>query len=195
MQQRFSVPAVLLCALLASSALMRADATYTYTGDDLGPDNPFSFAPYMSGDKVTGYFTVATPFGDGQSLTDVTALVTGFSFSDGLQTFNSSSTLTTKVFQVQTDSTGAIDVWGVILANGGDQILTCKDDGNTICTSPGWGLGGADETFFGGGVGLIENPGNNGTWTATPEPANLLSSLLLIGLGFIFSRVFRRLRD
>ena len=149
----------------------------------------------MSGDKVTGYFTVATPFGDSQSLTDVTDLVTGFSFSDGLQTFNSSSTLTTEVFQVQTDPTGAIDAWGVILGNGGDQILTCKDDGNTICTSPGWGLGGADETFFGGGVGLIESPNNNGTWTATPEPTSLLSSLLLIGLAVIFSRAFRRLRD
>jgi hypothetical protein len=45
MNKRSSTAGLLLCGLLASSAIMRADVTYTYTGDDLGPDPPFSFAP------------------------------------------------------------------------------------------------------------------------------------------------------
>jgi len=157
---------------------MRADVTYTYTGDDLGPDNPFSFSPYVSGDKVTGYFTVATPFGDSQSLTDVTALVTGFSFSDGLQTFNSSSTLTTEVFQVQTDLAGAIDAWGVILANGGDQILTCKNDGNTICTGPRLGFRWRRRDLIWRGRGIDRESwqqwhldGHSGTGQLAEQPA------------------------
>ena len=176
--------ALLLCgAMLVAPATSSGTTMYTYTGNFLGPDADCgcSFAPYTTSDSVMGFFTVNAPLADNlTNMTNVTGLVTDFSFSDGLQTFNESSSLMFEAFEVATNSSGAIDAWEVELGTGyGNVILSCNGDlSGTDACSPGngWGVGGAaDETFYSGSVGL--NEGAPGTWTAAPEP----SILVLLG--------------
>jgi hypothetical protein len=171
---------------------MRADATYTYTGNDLGPDAGYAFAPFTTSDSVTGSFTVNTPLGVSQGFTDITSLVTSFSFSDGYQTITQTSPLTTEAFAVATNSAGVIDAWEVVLFTSGGGMLSCNGDltGSDGCSpGNGWGLGGAaDETFGGGAVGLIE--GDAGTWAATPEP----SFAIFLGAGLLGLIGFRSRR-
>lgn len=191
---RALMTAVFLCGLgLASSGAARGDVTYTYTGNALGADPPYSLSPFTTSDIVSGFFTLSTPLADDLAFTDITSLVTSFSFGDGLQTFTNSSTLTSEVFEVATDSTGAIDAWEVDLFTSTGGFLSCNGDlSDADACSPGngWGIGGAaDETFYPGAVGL--NEADAGKWTATPEP----SLLGLVGLGLLgMAVVVRRLR-
>ena len=185
-----SMTAVLMCGLLASTSALRADTfTYSYSGNDLGPDPPNSFAPFTSGDSITGYFTVASPLPVSQAFTDITSLVTSFSFSDGPETINSSTSLTGEGFGVATGPTGAIIAWEVLLQTAGGEIFSCSGDPNQPCyPGPGWGAGEGDEAFYGGGVGLIENDAGN--WSATPEPSGpmLLGTIFLGVLGMTLRR-------
>jgi hypothetical protein len=176
--------ALLLFGLaLASPATIFAE-TLTYTGNDLGPDPPYTFAPYTTSDSVTGYFTISGSLADNlPNMTNITGLVTGFSFSDGVQTFNQSSPLIYKEFEVATNNSGAIDAWEVLLGTSTNNVvLSCSGDlsGSDTCSpGNGWGVGNsADETFYPGSVGL--NEGHPGTWSA-PEP----SSLVLLGYGIL----------
>jgi hypothetical protein len=178
--------ALLLCGLALVAPATSSGTTYTYTGNSLGPDPPNTFyPPYTTSDSVTGYFTLNTSLADNlPNMTDITGLVTNFSFTDGVQTFNASSSLADEVFEVATNNNGAIDGWEVFLAApSGNGILSCNGDfSRSDACSPGngWGVGGAgDEVFYSGSVGLREaDPGN---WTATPEP----SSLVLLGSGIL----------
>jgi hypothetical protein len=182
---RAPVAIVLLCGLAAS--IMHAGITYTYTGDPLSADPPNTFAPFTTSDSVTGSFTVAAALGASLPLTDITSTVLAFSFSDVLNTFSSSSTLTNEVFEAATDPTGAIDEWEVYLVSGpGFGILSCSEANTSTCLGPGWGLGEGDEAFSSPGVGLAEFP-DNGTWASatTPEPSSAV--LLLVGLFLIYS--------
>jgi hypothetical protein len=178
---------LLLCAMAASTATMHAGITYTYTGDPLSADPPNTFAPFTTSDSVTGSFTLASALGASLPLTDITSSVIAFSFSDVLETFNSSTTLTNEVFEAATDPTGAIDEWEVYLVSGpGFGILSCSEANTATCLGPGWGIGEGDETFYSPGLGLAESP-DNGTWAsnATPEPSS--AGLLFVGLFLIYS--------
>ncbi|HUA17718.1 MAG TPA: hypothetical protein VMB25_03170 [Bryobacteraceae bacterium] len=192
---RFALPALALAAcamLLVLPVNVHADVIYTYTGQMLGADPGYVF-PY-TGYSFDGSFTVATALSD-PTLTDITSQVTSFSFSvvcqdatgcdaDGtdeafgssILTFNATS-VTTEDFQVQTNSAGAITNWLVELVNDEQHLaLSCDESSanpgpTSACTSPGWGNGGGDEIFDGGGtVGIVEWP-NNGTWSSVPEPS------------------------
>jgi hypothetical protein len=176
--------------LLVSTAAMHADTfTYPYTGNDLGPDPPNSFAPFTSSDAITGYFTVSTALAANQAFTDITGQVTYFSFSDGPETINSSTTLTTESIEVATGPTGNVDAWEVLLSGPAGTIFSCSLDPNPPCyPGPGWGAGEGDEAFYGGGVGLREN--DPGMWAATPEPSGpvLLGTVLLGVIGITLRR-------
>jgi hypothetical protein len=177
--------ALLLYGLaLLSPATVFAD-TETYTGNDLGPDPPYQFnPPYTTSDAVTGYFTINGALGDDlPNMTNITGLVTSFSFSDGVQTFTQNSPLMFEEFEVATNNLGAIDAWEVLLGTGYQNIiLSCSGDlSRSDACSPGngWGVGNsADETFYSGSVGL--NEGMPGKWSA-PEP----SGLVLLGCGIL----------
>jgi hypothetical protein len=81
--------------LVASAAfgfVTVAQATTTYTYTYTGPNfNAFSSPAGAHGptNRVTGSFTLATPLGPNLALTDVTAQILSYSFSDGVQTLNS----------------------------------------------------------------------------------------------------------
>jgi hypothetical protein len=190
-----SMAAVLLCGLTMPAATMYADEMYTYTGNTLGPDGSDGCGGCTfntSYTSITGYFTVSAALPDEQPLTDITGQVSAFSFTDGLLTVNQNSVLSTEVFEVATDNTGRIDAWEVDLATPAGVILSCNGDltGTDACSpGNGWGVGGAADETFGGGIGLIE--GDPGAWSATPEPG----SVILLGticLGAIRMAVRRK---
>ena len=84
--------------------------TYTYAG------HPFTSAdsPYTTADRVTGSITLAGPLPPFLPMTDISAALTAFSFTDGVQTRTPASS-TICSFRVATDGTGAIARWVVEL--------------------------------------------------------------------------------
>ncbi len=106
-------------------------ATYTYSGgnfvDVLGD--------YTTMMRVTGQFTVAVPLAPNLPFTDITALVTSYSFSDGVQTLTEANSVLL-FFSVRTDVTGAIATWsisaGVLVGDLINQISTSFNNGNTF---------------------------------------------------------------
>jgi uncharacterized protein (TIGR03437 family) len=110
-----SLSILFIAVQLASAASPAADGltTYTYHGSHFTEAQP----PYTTSDAVTGYFTTGTL---APNLVDFDAFfyVTAFSFSDGVNTLDSSNTdpnpaLTS--FSVSTDSRGNITSWLVQL--------------------------------------------------------------------------------
>jgi hypothetical protein len=189
--------ALFLCCVVLVSPASVFGTTYTYTGNFLGPDPPYAFyPPYTTSDFVTGYFSLNTPLADNlPNMTDITSLVTDFSFTDGVQTFNQSDSLMFEEFEVATNNQGAIDAWAIELGSGYQNVfISCDGDlSGTDACSPGngWGIGGAaDEAFDSGSVALREAA--PGRWSATPEP----SALMLFGSGIlgVAGAVRRRLR-
>lgn len=173
--------------MLVLPAITHAD-TYTYTGSTLGVDPSYSFPAGLT--NVSGYFTIPGTLGNNLVADDITGLITSFSFSDGLQTISSASTLTAEDFVVNTGSSGAIVDWAIDLATTSGSILSCWDVPQVNPYPPsgpyagdcelGTGFGGSgDEVQTAGGVGLVV-PGD-GMWARTPEP----SSLLLFGTGLV----------
>ncbi len=172
---------LVLAALLTTSAW--ADTVYTYTGNpfNLGnePDNTVA-PPFTTSDSVSGWFTVATPFGLNMALAQVNSI--SYSFTDGLNTITTGKATTFFDFEIGTDATGAINVWDVDL---GDAAF------NYVGTDFGPASGGnldlgiwVDNPF----ASVGENEEDPGTWTvsstdptpaATPEP----SSIALLGTG------------
>src|SRR5207302_284729 len=79
-------------------------------------------APYTRSDKVTGSIELMTPLGPNMSLTSVTPLA--FSFFDGVQTINSSSTVNFASISFGTGPTGAITQWIVQIGTNTGIIQT-----------------------------------------------------------------------
>lgn len=158
--------------------------TYTYTG------NLFEAAssPYnMTTDAVDGSFSLSSPLGDNLVDDSITASISSYSFTDGVQTFSSSSSpATEETFEVSTSATGAIIAWSVSL--GGPA------DANSVSTFTSEDVGELDEGFDGYG----DNIGDPGTWAESvssggggspvPEPG----SVSLIGLGLLAIGVIGR---
>ena len=194
MRQRTTLISFLFLLVLTPFAALHADATYTYVGKSLGPTPPNPYSPYTPADSVHGFFTLSSALGPSvPNMTDITGLVTAFSFSDGVQSYTQASSLGIEDFKVATDGSGAIEAWQVAIgADDHHFILSCNGDlsGSDLCSpGNGWGLGGAaDEVFFSPAVAIHE--GTAGTWAQTPEP----SALLLLGSGLfgIGARIRRR---
>jgi hypothetical protein len=84
--------------------------TYSYLGQ------PFTDAavPYAIDGRVTGNILLGDPLPPNLSLTDISAALIDFSFTDGVQTRTPANT-TICLFQVATDAAGDIVQWQVIL--------------------------------------------------------------------------------
>ncbi|HET9796243.1 MAG TPA: hypothetical protein VFS34_17505 [Thermoanaerobaculia bacterium] len=94
----------------SSSLPPPAPATYHYVG------HPFSSAtpPYSTSDELTGSITLAGRLPAFLPMTDISAALSDFSFTDGVQTrTRANSTVCT--FEVATDGVGAITRWVVEL--------------------------------------------------------------------------------
>jgi hypothetical protein len=163
-------------------AVTRADTMYTYTGTS------FTFAqpPYTTANEVTGFFTVAAPLPSSSPLTVISGLLTGWSFTDGQQTFSSPTLFVGDRFRVGTDASGNISTWDIVVGPGvgpGPYIGLFADastSGNSgVLTG---GITADNQDFFSGALG-------SWTVTAAPEP----NGLALLGIGLsLFWFVSRR---
>jgi len=183
---------LVLTALPSISAL--ADTIYSYQG------NPFEIVgytgcgcgpglPFTTDDFVSGSFTVSTPLRANRPFSSIEPIA--FSFSNGVDTLTSNDSFFNFIFEVGTDSTGAITRWYIVMETAG--------------IPPGYyGISTAN-TVFGGNPYIADsgltpttpvispydvfgdNGNDPGTWTvsettpSTPEP----SSIVLLGSGMV----------
>ncbi len=145
-----------LAALMLTAPLM-ADVTYTYTGNDFG----FAIAPYTTSDFVSGFFTVSSALGDSRPESAVTT--TSYSFTDGVQTFSSTSPPAEVTIEVGTGLTGSITSWDIDLSTGPPADNFVSTD--SVSTDSGEN-----------GVSFADNNGDPGGWkqsgggSTVPEP-------------------------
>lgn len=166
-----------VAALTASAA--SAQTVYNYTGNNFTS----VFAPgYTTSDKITGTLTLSGPLPDSLSiLTNETALVTSYSFTDGVNSFGPGccDSGNQTIFEFMTDASGNITNWIVTLET---------DDNHTGDLTTEGGATAFDQSLVGGVLGG-SNDGSPGTWSlesaqsAVPEPASW--TLLLLGFGAI----------
>lgn len=195
-----------------------APTVYSYTGNNFDD----VFGSYTTANSVSGSFTVASAFPADMPPTDISAQVLGYSFTDGINTFDeSNSEICFFGIGLGTDSAGIPDMWVVMLctpvAQVGDpvsilltvsdndgfgfidagQTTTCTAIENGTCTSTAVG----DPTEG----GLVEDL--PGTWVRAEDPAlgeanpipalNSKTSMLvaiLLGLTGLVSMRRRRVR-
>lgn len=177
---RLAAAALFAQAALIATSSANAQAVYTYTGNDFQS----VLAPgYSTSDKITGTLTLSSALPDSlTTLTDETALVTSYSFSDGVTTFDSGccESGSQTIFQFMTDATGAITGWVV--------TLETNDDHTGDLTTEG-GATSFDQSLVDGVKGG-RNDGEPGVWalqsmtSPVPEPASWTMLLLgFAGLG------------
>ena len=186
----------LLIVALATFSLPAAamPLRYDYVGNNfnsLGESEP-PIGDYDSTMRVTGSFSVSAAI-ESTSLTDITELLTSFSFSDGRSTLTDQNT-TFSSFLVAVDSLGNITEWDIRVADQspfndvGDErfsIITINNsDGTVVVQDQGQITWCADagcvstQSDFGG---ILTSPGS---WSIIPIPAALWlfgSALGLLG--------------
>jgi hypothetical protein len=173
-------------AVLFAASPASAQAVYVYTG------NNFTnvFAPgYTTSNKITGTLTLSSALPSSlTTLTNEVALVTSYSFSDGVNTFTSPccDAGSQTVFDFTTDASGNILTW--------DVTLETNDNHTGDLTTEG-GVNSFDQSLVGGVLGG-SNDGSPGVWSlqsttsAVPEPATW--ALFLLGFGALGWRLRNR---
>lgn len=172
---RFAATAMIAQAAMFASSSANAQVVYTYTGNDFQS----VFAPgYTTSDKITGTLTLSSALPDSlTTLTDESALVTAYSFSDGVMSFDSGccESGNQTAFQFMTDATGAITGWVV--------TLETNDNHTGDLTTEG-GITSFDQSLVDGVKGG-RNDGEPGVWalqtmtSPVPEPSSW--TMLLLG--------------
>jgi hypothetical protein len=191
MNLRLSSVASAACLVLLSLPAL-AQETYTYTGNPL--DITYvSGGGYNNTDKITGDFTLASALPDNMALTEITPLT--YSFTDGVQTLTNTNSVQylPPAFEVETNATGQIIDWNIVLT-----VPGTLDFINTSVPS----IGVQDNAQVGtsstiqGAVGNVADPGTfTASATATPGVTPEPSSLVLLGTGLLgaFAVTRRRL--
>lgn len=165
---------VFLAMLLPSST--SANAIYQYSGNLF---DTFSGTGYDSSMSIFGQFELAAPLGSNLPLTDITASIISYSFSDGLVTLTDGNSTIIHV-QVATGGVGEIvgpwDFW----VETPDHYLRTVADGDPF--------GAIDEA-----INFLTSAGasvadNRGTWSIVPEP----STAILLGWGCVGFAIARR---
>ncbi|MFZ1007580.1 MAG: hypothetical protein WAN65_12125, partial [Candidatus Sulfotelmatobacter sp.] len=116
LKRRAIVLVAILTALLCALAANATTTAYTYSGNDFTEAG----SPYTTSDRVTGYFTIATL---GDNLPFATITPTFFSFSDGVNTFDTSDGIA-QTFEVATNSMGQINQWIIVIESSSDPLAT-----------------------------------------------------------------------
>ena len=189
--------------LVAATSVAKASTVYTYTGNNF--INPISDATppngtYTTGMSVTGSFTVLNPLPANSPLTEISASLLSFSFSDGRNTITNLNA-TFVLFQIGT-ALGNINAWTIdILHNDPTYLVTAGSQSREIISaSVGSDIGLIVQciTPFGSGCNIQADQAATqlqvpGTWSSvttpneTPLPAALplfaggLSALGLLG--------------
>lgn len=174
-----SIPILLVAGSILALPLAADTITYTYTGNDF----EVASGPYTTSDFVSGFFTLTTALGD--NLVDDSITPASYSFSDGVQTFSSSSPPSDVTFDVSTNSSGAINGWFIDVGSGANFVSTAttpnqEDQGED-------GFAGAANNFFAEGTWVQTESGGG---SAVPEPSNVG----LVGLGLLAMAVVVRRR-
>ena len=174
---KFAAAAVIAQAAIFAASSANAQLVYSYTGNDFTS----VFAPgYTTSDKITGTLTLSSALPDSlATLTNEAALVTSYSFSDGVSSFNMPccDTGNQTIFDFTTDASGNITNW--------DVTLETNDNHTGDLTTEG-GVSAFDQSLTDGELGGSNN-GAPGIWSVqsvtspVPEPATW--TLLLLGFG------------
>lgn len=168
---------IVQAAIFAAPPASAGPVVYKYTGNDF---TTVFASGYTTADKITGTITLSSALPDSlTTLTDETALVTAYSFSDGVNSFVSPccDSGNQTIFDFTTDSSGNITDWVVTLET---------DDNHTGDMTTQGGVTAFDQSLVGGVLGG-DNNGSPGVWTLessvspVPEPATWM--LLVLGFG------------
>jgi hypothetical protein len=172
---------IVLAAFLLPLPMM-ADTTYYYTGTDFTDTT----GAYTTSDSINAWFTVASPLpanlNTAGDLDDITALVTAFSFSDGVQTLSNSTPGVQYEFAVVTDVGANIFGWNIgAFISDATSGYTIDEIASSGMSEDGSGFG-EDVAFdnYGTDSGATDIPG---AWAMTPEPSSII--LLLTGMAGI----------
>ena len=170
-----------VCLVLPGSAW--ADTIYTYTGNGL-TQVICTTCGVTASNFVSGTVDFAAPLASGLVDANVAALVTSYSFTDGVHLAD--NTTTNLNFFVSTDGSGRITAWdfeawsfttGVVEIQTTNGIFTCRPNG---CST-----GNGDSVSLTNNTVVAQNsrPGTwgPGTSNSVPEP----SSYLLLGSGLL----------
>jgi len=177
-----------LAACLLALPSMASSVTYTYTGNDFET----ATSPYTTSDFVSGSFTLPTALGDNLVDDDITSIISSYSFTDGVETFSSTSDpAAEETLDVSTNSTGAITAWSISLATGPPASNSVSTFSNSADS------GELNEGFAGLGTTI----GDPGTWAETvngggsspvPEPGSVaLIAFGLVGIGLVRRKLQR----
>src|SRR5579871_4769053 len=150
----------------AASAPPSSSTIYSYRG------NPFTSAqsPYTTSNFVTGYFTAPT-LAANLNAANITASVTNFAFTDGVNRLDPSTAASFETrIVVSTDSAGKITAWDVTLvqnvaAPNNYAMFTCSGITTFFNSCPN---GPFDEGYERNGAVVAQNQSNPGSWLATP---------------------------
>lgn len=93
-------------AAAAGASLVHGQVTYTYTGNTFDTADP----PYTTADSLSGSFTVLLPLAPDLVSQDLSQVLNGFTFFDGVQTL-SLDNAEICAFEVTTNGSGQITDW------------------------------------------------------------------------------------
>jgi len=177
-------PLITLSLLALSTVAARADITYYYTGQDFTSGNTKG--------SITGYMTLASPFGD--NLNNAAFGLTAFSFTDGTATItNTNNTVVFTFLLMSTDASGHPTHWTLDFEAGpaGSGLYTWElsiastgdfSAGEYTTTGPSF----FDSNSVAGSFSLTP-PGTS----AVPEPSGMVLLMTVLGGAFIVVRKTR----
>ena len=177
---------LVLIAMLGVAREASADAIYTYTGHtytDIS-DLPLPAGSFDTSMQVTGAFVLADALAPGMPSTDITPLITSFTFSNSRTTLTNLDLLGSAFFSVATDAFGAITAWAIVVgqdeapSGGNDVVIQTLNDPDLGFSAEDRGqLAVCDPALLPRGLCLTladvatvaDAPG---VWTTTTTPAN-----------------------
>lgn len=202
--------AVLALALVLASLPVRANVFYAYTGN---PYTTFQDLALPAGAfdntmRVSGIFELAAPIAANTPLTDFSSNVVSFSFSNGRNTLTQADPRLTTFFFLQTDASGRIDIWDIVVQQsiptsfiGSDVSISSQNDtlgalglsgvtdrGQLVVCEPsniprGLCISLADIASVDNLPGTWSSPAVEPPITAVAEPET--TALMALGLGWI----------
>lgn len=133
---------------------------------------------YTTSMRVTGFIELADPLPSNLGDTIITTSVLSFSFFDGVQTHNDTSSFTYRLFRVQTDASGNIKEWDVSLWYNPPIHFVSRIDLNSS----------AYAHFQADLVGYEQSTASTGPvsvrpWSLRASPVPEIPSLTLLGIG------------